>query len=135
MAVPVDMPQLGESVTEGTVTRWLKQVGDTVAVDEPLLEISTDKVDTEIPSPASGVLIEIVAGEDDVVQVGGRLAVIGEPGDAPAGAAAATPAAPVAAPAPAPEAAPAQAPAAPVPAAAAPAHPAPAPAPTPAAPP
>ena len=59
MATPVTMPQLGESVTEGTVTRWLKQVGDTVAADEPLLEVSTDKVDTEIPSPAAGVVLEI----------------------------------------------------------------------------
>lgn len=78
------MPQLGESVTEGTVTRWLKQVGDTVSADEPLLEVSTDKVDTEIPSPVSGVLLEIVAGEDATVLVGGALAVIGEAGAAPA---------------------------------------------------
>jgi pyruvate dehydrogenase E2 component (dihydrolipoamide acetyltransferase) len=74
------MPQLGESVTEGTVTRWLKSVGDTVAADEPLLEVSTDKVDTEIPSPVSGVLTEIIAGEDAVVLVGGALAVISESG-------------------------------------------------------
>ena len=72
------MPQLGESVTEGTVTRWLKAVGDTVTADEPLLEVSTDKVDTEIPSPVSGVLTEIVAGEDAVVLVGGALAIISE---------------------------------------------------------
>jgi len=72
------MPQLGESVTEGTVTRWLKQVGDTITADEPLLEVSTDKVDTEIPSPVSGVLLEIVAGEDAVVLVGGALAIIGD---------------------------------------------------------
>ncbi len=72
------MPQLGESVTEGTVTRWLKAVGDTVTADEPLLEVSTDKVDTEIPSPVSGVLTEIIAGEDTVVLVGGALAVISE---------------------------------------------------------
>jgi len=72
------MPQLGESVTEGTVTRWLKAVGDTVTADEPLLEVSTDKVDTEIPSPVSGVLTEIVAGEDTVVLVGGALAIISE---------------------------------------------------------
>ena len=71
------MPQLGESVTEGTVTRWLKAVGDTVTADEPLLEVSTDKVDTEIPSPVSGVLTEIIAGEDAVVLVGGALAVVG----------------------------------------------------------
>jgi 2-oxoglutarate dehydrogenase E2 component (dihydrolipoamide succinyltransferase) len=74
------MPQLGESVTEGTVTRWLKSVGDTVAADEPLLEVSTDKVDTEIPSPVSGVLTEIIAGEDAVVLVGGALGVISESG-------------------------------------------------------
>jgi pyruvate dehydrogenase E2 component (dihydrolipoamide acetyltransferase) len=74
------MPQLGESVTEGTVTRWLKSVGDTVTADEPLLEVSTDKVDTEIPSPVSGVLTEIIAGEDAVVLVGGALAVISESG-------------------------------------------------------
>ena len=87
------MPQLGESVTEGTVTRWLKSVGDTVTADEPLLEVSTDKVDTEIPSPVSGVLTEIIAGEDAVVLVGGALAVISESGEssAPAPAAAATP--------------------------------------------
>lgn len=74
------MPQLGESVTEGTVTRWLKAVGDTVAADEPLLEVSTDKVDTEIPSPVSGVLTEIIADEDAVVEVGGALGVISESG-------------------------------------------------------
>jgi 2-oxoglutarate dehydrogenase E2 component (dihydrolipoamide succinyltransferase) len=71
------MPQLGESVTEGTVTRWLKNIGDTVAMDEPLLEISTDKVDTEIPSPVAGVLLSITANEDDTVEVGAELAVIG----------------------------------------------------------
>ena len=71
------MPELGESVTEGTVTTWLKAVGDTVEVDEPLLEVSTDKVDTEIPSPAAGTLLEILAEEDDTVEVGGKLAVIG----------------------------------------------------------
>ena len=64
MAVSVTMPQLGESVTEGTVTRWLKQEGDQVTVDEPLLEVSTDKVDTEIPAPASGVLERIAVQED-----------------------------------------------------------------------
>ncbi|MFD7656475.1 2-oxoglutarate dehydrogenase, E2 component, dihydrolipoamide succinyltransferase [Actinosynnema sp. NPDC059797] len=74
---PVTMPALGESVTEGTVTRWLKSVGDSVEVDEPLLEVSTDKVDTEIPSPVAGTLLEITAGEDETVEVGGRLAVIG----------------------------------------------------------
>lgn len=76
MPVPVTLPQLGESVTEGTVTRWLKDVGDSVEVDEPLLEVSTDKVDTEIPSPIAGTLIEIAAAEDDVVEVGGVLAQI-----------------------------------------------------------
>ncbi|CAN7501528.1 2-oxoglutarate dehydrogenase, E2 component, dihydrolipoamide succinyltransferase [Mycolicibacterium frederiksbergense] len=81
MAISVQMPALGESVTEGTVTRWLKQEGDTVAVDEPLLEVSTDKVDTEIPSPAAGVLTKIIAAEDDVVEVGGDLALIGEAGE------------------------------------------------------
>ncbi len=81
MAISVQMPALGESVTEGTVTRWLKQEGDTVAVDEPLLEVSTDKVDTEIPSPAAGVLTKIIAAEDDVVEVGGDLALIGEEGE------------------------------------------------------
>ena len=80
MAFSVQMPALGESVTEGTVTRWLKQEGDAVEVDEPLLEVSTDKVDTEIPSPAAGVLTRIVAQEDDTVEVGGELAVIGEAG-------------------------------------------------------
>jgi pyruvate dehydrogenase E2 component (dihydrolipoamide acetyltransferase) len=78
MAFSVEMPALGESVTEGTVTRWLKQEGDTVAVDEPLLEVSTDKVDTEIPSPAAGVLQKIVAQEDETVAVGAQLAVIGD---------------------------------------------------------
>ena len=78
MAFSVQMPALGESVTEGTVTRWLKQEGDTVELDEPLLEVSTDKVDTEIPSPAAGVLTKIVAQEDDTVEVGGELAVIGD---------------------------------------------------------
>ena len=68
MPVTVTMPQLGESVTEGTITRWLKAVGDTVAADEPLLEVSTDKVDTEIPAPASGVLLSIDAAEDDTVE-------------------------------------------------------------------
>jgi pyruvate dehydrogenase E2 component (dihydrolipoyllysine-residue acetyltransferase) len=77
MAFSVQMPALGESVTEGTVTRWLKQEGDTVELDEPLVEVSTDKVDTEIPSPAAGVLTKIIAQEDDTVEVGGDLAVIG----------------------------------------------------------
>src|SRR4051794_14218040 len=77
MATEVNLPELGESVTEGTVTRWLKQVGDEVAVDEPLLEVSTDKVDTEIPSPVAGTLLEIRAGEDDTVEVGAVLALVG----------------------------------------------------------
>lgn len=81
MAFSVEMPELGESVTEGTITQWLKAVGDTVEVDEPLLEVSTDKVDTEIPSPASGVLLEIHAEEDDTVDVGDIIAVIGEEGE------------------------------------------------------
>ena len=81
MATEVNLPALGESVTEGTVTRWLKQVGDTVAVDEPLLEVSTDKVDTEIPSPVAGTLLEIKANEDDTVEVGAVLAVIGDAGE------------------------------------------------------
>ena len=75
MAEEVTLPALGESVTEGTVTRWLKQVGDSVAVDEPLLEVSTDKVDTEIPSPVAGTLLEIKAEEDETVEVGAELAV------------------------------------------------------------
>ncbi|EPD95805.1 2-oxoglutarate dehydrogenase, E2 component, dihydrolipoamide succinyltransferase [Streptomyces albus] len=85
----VVLPALGESVTEGTVTRWLKQVGDEVEADEPLLEVSTDKVDTEIPAPASGTLLEITVGEDETAEVGAKLAVIGAAGAAPA---AATPA-------------------------------------------
>ena len=73
MAQDVTLPALGESVTEGTVTRWLKKVGDDVAMDEPLLEISTDKVDTEIPSPFAGKLTEIVVQEDETVEVGAVL--------------------------------------------------------------
>src|SRR3954451_23289114 len=80
MPTSVTMPALGESVTEGTVTRWLKQEGEQVEVDEPLLEVSTDKVDTEIPSPAAGVLTKIIVAEDETVDVGAELAVIG--GDA-----------------------------------------------------
>ena len=76
MSVSVTMPALGESVTEGTVTRWLKQVGDTVAADEPLVEISTDKVDTEIPSPAAGILLAIRVGEDETIAVGAELAPV-----------------------------------------------------------
>ena len=98
MSVSVSMPQLGESVTEGTVTRWLKKEGERVEADEPLLEVSTDKVDTEIPSPVSGVLRGITVAEDETVAVGAELAVIDETGaeaDAPA-----APAAPQAAAAP-----------------------------------
>ena len=115
-AKDVVLPELGESVTEGTVTRWLKQVGDDVAVDEPLLEISTDKVDTEIPSPVAGTLQEILVAEDETVAVGAVLARVGS---------GAAPAAAPAEPAPAAE----SAPAAPAPAAPAPAAPAAAPAP------
>ena len=82
MSVSVSMPQLGESVTEGTVTRWLKKEGERVEVDEPLLEVSTDKVDTEIPSPASGILRGIAVDEDETVAVGAQLAVIEESDDA-----------------------------------------------------
>ncbi|MFG2759555.1 2-oxoglutarate dehydrogenase, E2 component, dihydrolipoamide succinyltransferase [Streptomyces wuyuanensis] len=124
----VVLPALGESVTEGTVTRWLKEVGEEVAEDEPLLEVSTDKVDTEIPAPTSGVLLEIVVGEDETAEVGAKLAVIGAPGAAPA-APAPAPEQPAAAPAPA---APAQPAAAPAPAQPAPAAAAPEPAPAPA---
>ena len=81
---PVTLPALGESVTEGTVTRWLKQVGDTVEVDEPLLEISTDKVDTEIPSPVAGTVLDIKVAEDETVEVGAELAIIGASGASPA---------------------------------------------------
>ena len=100
MAFSVQMPALGESVTEGTVTRWLKQEGDTVELDEPLLEVSTDKVDTEIPSPAAGVLTKIVAHEDDTVEIGGELAVIGDTAESTDGGSAPQP---VAAPAPEPQ--------------------------------
>ncbi|MFC7886912.1 2-oxoglutarate dehydrogenase, E2 component, dihydrolipoamide succinyltransferase [Streptomyces sp. NPDC057376] len=113
----VVLPALGESVTEGTVTRWLKSVGDSVEADEPLLEVSTDKVDTEIPAPASGTLLEIVVGEDETAEVGAKLAVIGEAGAAPAPAPAqeapAAPAQPEPTPAPAPAAPAAPAPQAP----------------------
>ncbi len=78
------MPQLGETVTEGTITKWLKAVGDQIARDEPLFEVSTDKVDSEVPSPAGGVLTEILVEEGDTVDVGARLAVIGDDGAAPA---------------------------------------------------
>ncbi|MEU7444687.1 2-oxoglutarate dehydrogenase, E2 component, dihydrolipoamide succinyltransferase [Streptomyces diastaticus] len=135
----VTLPALGESVTEGTVTRWLKEVGDSVEVDEPLLEVSTDKVDTEIPAPVAGVLLEITVGEDETAEVGAKLAVIGAPGaSAPAAgkaeekpAEAPAPAAEAPAPAPAKPAAPAaptEAPAETEKPAPAPAKPAPAPA-------
>ena len=84
--VEVRMPALGESVAEGTVTTWLKQVGETVEADEPLLEVSTDKVDTEVPAPASGVLVSIAVGEDETVAVGTVLALIGDASAAPAAA-------------------------------------------------
>jgi len=100
MSQRVVMPALGESVTEGTVTRWLKNVGDSVAMDEPLLEVSTDKVDTEIPAPVAGVLLEILAPTDAVVPVGAELAVIGAADSAPAATPAPAPAAPAATPAP-----------------------------------
>ena len=115
MATSVTMPALGESVTEGTVTTWLKQVGDTVELDEPIVEVSTDKVDSEVPSPVAGVLLEILVPEDETVEVGTEIARIGDASEASA-------------PAAAPAAAPVEAPAAP----AAPATPAPAPAPAPA---
>ena len=112
MATSVTMPALGESVTEGTVTTWLKQVGDTVELDEPIVEVSTDKVDSEVPSPVAGVLLEILVPEDETVEVGTEIARIGDASEASAPAAAPT--------------------AAPVEAPAAPATPAPAPAPAPA---
>lgn len=107
MSQEVVLPALGESVTEGTVTQWLKQVGDTVAVDEPLLEVSTDKVDTEVPSPIAGVLLEILVAEDETVEVGAVLARIGDSAEVPT-----TPTAPAAEPvaAPTPAAAPEPAP-------------------------
>src|SRR5699024_5892848 len=81
MPTSVSMPDLGESVTEGTVTQWLKNVGDTVEVDEPLLEVSTDKVDTEIPSPVAGVLTKILVDEDETVDIGAEIALIGAEGE------------------------------------------------------
>ncbi len=110
MSVEIKMPALGESVTEGTVTTWMKSVGDTVELDEPILEVSTDKVDTEVPSPAAGVLEQILVQEDEEVSVGTVLGLIGD------GSGAAAPAAPAAAAAPA-APAPAAAPAAPAPSA------------------
>ena len=82
MTFSLTMPALGESVTEGTVTRWLKNEGDQVAIDEPLLEVSTDKVDTEVPSPVSGILTEVRAKEGDTVPVGAVIAVVGDAGAA-----------------------------------------------------
>src|SRR3954468_15830828 len=83
-AIDVVMPQMGVSVSEGTITKWLKQVGEPVAADESLLEISTDKVDTEVPSPGEGVLQQILVPEGETVAVGTRLAVIAPEGTAPA---------------------------------------------------
>jgi len=80
----ITLPQLGETVTEGTITRWFKKVGDTVSADEPLFEVSTDKVDTEVPSPVAGTLTEIRANEGDTVPVGTVIAVVGASGAAPA---------------------------------------------------
>ena len=114
MSESVKMPALGESVTEGTVSSWLKAVGDTVEVDEPLLEVATDKVDTEVPSPVAGTVLEIRVPEDETVEVGTVLAVIGDPSEAAAPAPA--PAAPAPATVSAP-AAPSPAPVAPAPAA------------------
>src|SRR5262245_45263296 len=102
------MPQLGETVTEGTITRWLKQVGESVAADEPLFEVSTDKVDSEVPAPSAGVVSEILVPEGETVEVGTRLAVLSAEG-------AAAPATPAPEPAPAIAPAPSPAPAAPAP--------------------
>src|SRR6056297_1048232 len=103
----VTLPQLGETVTEGTITQWFKNVGDTVTADEPLFEVSTDKVDTEVPSPVSGTLTEIRVQEGDTVDVGTVIAVVGDADGAAAEAPAAAPEpAPEPAPAPEPESAP-----------------------------
>ncbi|WP_314424636.1 biotin/lipoyl-containing protein, partial [Rothia mucilaginosa] len=115
MSHTVVLPALGESVTEGTVTRWLVEVGDTIEVDAPLVEVSTDKVDTEVPSPVAGVVEQILVPEDEDVEVGAALAIIGD------GSGAAAPAAPAAVEAPAAPAPVAEAPAAPAAAPAAPA--------------
>lgn len=127
----VTLPQLGETVTEGTITQWFKNVGDVVSADEPLFEVSTDKVDTEVPSPVSGVVTEIRASEGDTIDVGTVVAIVSDGEVTPVAAAAAEPSpAPIPEPAPAPEAAPAPTPepaAAPAPEPAA--EPAPAPAP------
>src|SRR4051794_37976941 len=108
------MPQLGETVTEGTITKWFKQVGETIQADEPLFEVSTDKVDSEVPAPTSGVVSEILVPEGETVAVGVKLAVIGDgaaaapaPAEAPAPAPAPAPEAEAPAPAPQPQAAPA----------------------------
>lgn len=131
MSESVKMPALGESVTEGTVSSWLKAVGDSVEVDEPLLEVATDKVDTEVPSPVAGTVLKILVPEDETVDVGTVLAIIGDPSEAsPAAPAPAAPAASAPAPAVAepvqPAAAPAQPPAPAGPAAPAQSAPAPA---------
>ncbi|MGW4596212.1 biotin/lipoyl-containing protein, partial [Streptomyces sp. NPDC004457] len=128
MTVTVTLPALGESVTEGTVTRWLKQIGEHVEANEPLLEVSTDKVDTEIPSPAAGVLLSITVAEDETAEVGAELAFIGTADAVPE----APPAPPAGAPqaAPAPSASPAPAPVTPPPAVPVAPTPPPAPAPT-----
>jgi 2-oxoglutarate dehydrogenase E2 component (dihydrolipoamide succinyltransferase) len=131
MPVSVQMPQLGESVTEGTVTRWLKKEGERVEADEPLLEVSTDKVDTEIPSPSAGVLTKIVVAEDETVEVGAELAVIDENAQEGAAAPAAEAPAPQAQPEPEPEPEPAPAPQASSIPQPAPAQPTPPPAPAP----
>jgi pyruvate dehydrogenase E2 component (dihydrolipoamide acetyltransferase) len=110
----VQLPALGESVTEGTVTRWLKKVGDSVAIDEPLVEVSTDKVDTEIPSPVAGILQQILVAEDETVAVGTVLAIVGEGAATESAPAAAAPVTAEAAPAAAEPAAPAPAAATPV---------------------
>ncbi|MBG6214152.1 pyruvate/2-oxoglutarate dehydrogenase complex dihydrolipoamide acyltransferase (E2) component, partial [Cryobacterium sp. CAN_C3] len=102
MSESVSLPALGESVTEGTVTRWLKNVGDRVEVDEPLLEVSTDKVDTEIPSPVAGIIEAILVQEDETVEVGTPLVTIGD-GSGAAAPVAEAPVAEVAAPVAAPE--------------------------------
>src|SRR2546430_5215882 len=86
VATPVTMPQLGETVVEGTITRWLKKEGETVARDEPLFEISTDKVDTEVPSPVAGTVVEIKVPEGETVQVGTELVMIDTGGDGQAAA-------------------------------------------------
>ena len=106
----ITLPQLGETVTEGTITRWFKKVGDTIAADEPLFEVSTDKVDTEVPSPVAGTVTEIRVAEGETVAVGTVIAVVGAAGAAPAPAPVAAAPAPVAAPAPAPVVATAPAP-------------------------